>query len=81
MEAAYQDFALVHRIDIVRNFFLGREITRRYEPFKFLDMNRMKESCGARLTDIGIKRKISADSKIDFLSGGEKQSGREECLY
>lgn len=74
MEAAYQGFALVPRMDIVRNFFLGREILKRIGPFRFLDMKAMAKACDERLQDIGIRRKISATTKIDFLSGGEKQS-------
>ncbi|MBM3707364.1 MAG: sugar ABC transporter ATP-binding protein [Actinobacteria bacterium] len=74
MEAAHQTLALVPEMNIARNFFLGREITKGYGPFKFLDMREMIKICDEKLTEIGIKRKISSDNKVSFLSGGEKQS-------
>jgi simple sugar transport system ATP-binding protein len=73
MEAAYQGLALVPEMNIARNFFLGREITR-LGPLKLLDMKKMVSICDDKLTDIGIRRKISSDNKVAFLSGGEKQS-------
>lgn len=73
MEAAYQGLALVPEMNIARNFFLGREITK-LGPLKLLDMNKMIAITNDRLSDIGIKRKISSDNKVAFLSGGERQS-------
>ncbi len=74
MEAAYQGFALVPSMDIMRNFFLGREMLKKVGPFRFLDMKSMNRICNEKLADIGIRRKLSPASKIDYLSGGEKQS-------
>lgn len=73
MEAAYQGFALVPEMNITRNFFLGREITKN-SFLKVLDMKKMTEICNKKLNELGIRRKITSDNKVDFLSGGEKQS-------
>jgi len=74
MEASYQNLALVPEMDIARNFFLGREILKRYGPLKLLDINKMNEITSMKLKDIGIKRNISPHTKANTLSGGEQQS-------
>lgn len=74
MEASYQNLALVPEMDIVRNFFLGREIVKNYGPLKLLDIKKMREITFEKLKDIGIKRNISPYTKANTLSGGEQQS-------
>lgn len=73
IEAVYQDLALVNLMSISRNFFLGRELTRKIGPVSFLDMHKMSDLCRKSLADIGIVIR-SADERVGSLSGGERQS-------
>lgn len=73
IETCYQDLALVPLMSITRNFFLGRELTRKFGPIEYLDMARMDEQARAALEDIGIRIR-SPREKVGKLSGGERQS-------
>jgi len=73
IETVYQDLALIDLMDIYRNFFLGREITKGKGPFKILDIKKMKEECMSVFSQLGIGIR-SPDEIVSFLSGGEKQS-------
>jgi simple sugar transport system ATP-binding protein len=73
VETVYQDLALVSLMSIGRNFFLGREPTRRIGPIRMLDLGKMAQQTEESLTHIGIKIR-NADDKVGNLSGGEKQS-------
>lgn len=73
IETCYQDLALVPLMSITRNFFLGRELTRRIGPFTFLDMREMNSQAREALKDIGIHIR-SPTEKVGKLSGGERQS-------
>jgi simple sugar transport system ATP-binding protein len=74
IEVAYQGLALVPLMDIVRNFFLGREMTKRIGPFNFLDKKKMAAIVASRIQDIGIKGVRDVFTKVATLSGGESQS-------
>lgn len=71
IEAVYQDLALVPRCSIARNFFLGREPTRR--PFGLLDLAAMNEGARRALGEIGIAIRDPQDP-VETLSGGERQA-------
>lgn len=73
IETCYQDLALVPLMSITRNFFLGRELTRRFGPFTFLDVREMDRQARQALKDIGIHIR-SPNEKVGKLSGGERQS-------
>ncbi len=73
IEAVYQDLALVNLMSISRNFFLGRELTRRLGPIEFLDGRKMEAICRSSLHDIGIEIRSAAE-RVGSLSGGERQS-------
>lgn len=73
IETVYQDFALVPLMSIARNFWLGREPTRRLGPFKLLDLKRMAEEAHVALMDVGIHIR-DADEEVGKMSGGERQS-------
>lgn len=73
IETVYQDLALVGLMSISRNFFLGRELIRRFGPIRFLDKKGMDEACQAMLMDIGIGVR-SPSENVEFLSGGERQA-------
>ena len=81
IEVAYQGLGLVPLMNIVRNFFLGREMLCRRGPFKILDINEMSNIALKKVHDMGIKRVNDATSSVMSLSGGERQSiciGRAE---
>jgi simple sugar transport system ATP-binding protein len=73
IEAVYQDLALINLMSISRNFFLGREMEKKFGPIGFLDLKKMEEICCSSLHDIGIEIR-SASERVGSLSGGERQS-------
>jgi simple sugar transport system ATP-binding protein len=73
IETCYQDLALVNLMSISRNFFLGRELTRRIGPINWLDMRRMSTLTRTALADVGINIR-SPSQLVGELSGGERQS-------
>ena len=73
IETVYQDLALVNLMSIGRNFFLGREPSRRVGLFPWLDMNRIGNESRESLSDVGINIR-SANERVGTLSGGERQS-------
>jgi simple sugar transport system ATP-binding protein len=69
----YQDLALVPLMSIARNFFLGREPTRkRFGIFPVLDHGLMAKTSHARLSDMGTRIRDS-EQVVGTLSGGERQ--------
>ena len=78
IETVYQDLALVNLMSVTRNFFLGREVTRGFGPFRFLNLRRMDDETMHALVDIGIekfsKQGRSVAEPVAKLSGGERQS-------
>ncbi len=78
IETVPQDLGLVPLLSIYRNFFLGRELTRK--PFGFLDHRRMRAICTRSLAHLGIQVR-DPNEAVGNLSGGERQSiaiGRAE---
>jgi simple sugar transport system ATP-binding protein len=73
IETCYQDLALVNQMSITRNFFLGRELPRRFGPISVLDMRAMNDHAREALKHIGIQIR-SPQEKVGKLSGGERQS-------
>lgn len=73
IETCYQDLALVNQMSITRNFYLGRELTRRIGPLRWLEMREMSRRARGALRDIGIHIR-SANERVGKLSGGERQS-------
>ena len=73
IETCYQDLALVPLMSITRNFFLGRELSRRIGPVEWLDMREMDRQARVALKHIGIDIR-SPREKVGKLSGGERQS-------
>jgi simple sugar transport system ATP-binding protein len=73
IEIVYQDMALVPYMNVYRNLFLNREITKKIGFIEFLDKKKMKELTIKFLEEIGIQRK-DPDIQVSKLSGGEKQS-------
>jgi simple sugar transport system ATP-binding protein len=73
IETVYQDLALIPLMSIARNFFLGREPTRRIGFLRLLDQRRMTQVTRQALEEIGISIR-SPDEPVAILSGGERQS-------
>ena len=69
IETLYQDQVLVDCMEVVRNIFMGREITR---LFGFLRLKEMREKSMGILKSIGLSIE-SPDRNVKFLSGGERQ--------
>src|SRR5881397_409919 len=74
IECVYQDLALIEELSLWRNFFLGREISVRVGPFRYLRRRAMRRICGGELDKLGLVHVRSTDSPAAGLSGGEKQS-------
>ncbi|MCL5269454.1 MAG: ATP-binding cassette domain-containing protein [bacterium] len=72
IETIYQDIALVDQMNIMRNIFLGREMTDR---MGFLRMKQMRQTAMKVLEHtVGISGITSADQVVKGLSGGQKQA-------
>ena len=72
-EMVYQDLALCNSIDVSGNIFLGREKILKILGLKFLKKKEMQKETKEILDDLAIKVK-SVSSKVEFLSGGQRQS-------
>src|SRR5579859_1322394 len=72
IETVYQDKSLGEKQALWRNFFIGREITTR---LGFINVKKEKEIASEiMLNTIGFRgRGITVDSKVNKLSGGERQ--------
>ncbi len=72
IETVYQDKSLGEKQVLWRNFFIGREITL---PFGFIDVKKEKEIANEIMVNtIGFRGKgITVDSRVNKLSGGERQ--------
>ena len=71
IEMIYQDLALCQDLDIAANIFLGRELKKRFGPFKFLDRRAMAEAAAKDIGTLGLN--IEANRVVSNLSGGERQ--------
>jgi simple sugar transport system ATP-binding protein len=71
IETVFQDRALAVQQSIVRNIFMGREITG---PLGFIDVARERAEAERLMREIGFTSKVfSPDSIVGQLSGGERQ--------
>ena len=72
IETVYQDKSLGEKQALWRNFFVGRQITL---PFGFIDVKKEKEiAAEIMVRTIGFRGKgITVDSRVNKLSGGERQ--------
>jgi simple sugar transport system ATP-binding protein len=68
----YQDLALVPLMSVCRNFFLGREPTRRWGIFRVFDRRLAVKIANERLADMGIAVRDD-DQAVGTMSGGERQ--------
>jgi len=73
IETVYQDLSLCTNVDVVANFFMGRELTKSILGVKVLDEARMEEQVAKAMANAGT-RIPSLRSKVEHLSGGQRQA-------
>lgn len=73
IETVYQDLSLAPNVDVVGNFFMGREITRPFLGIPWLREAEMEEVTRAALERLGTKIP-DVRAKVENLSGGQRQA-------
>jgi D-xylose transport system ATP-binding protein len=73
IETVYQDLSLCTNVDVVANFFMGREITRKVFGIPVLDEAEMARQTEEALRRAGTKIP-SLKVKVEHLSGGQRQA-------
>ncbi len=73
IETVYQDLSLCPNIDVVSNFFMGRELCHNFLGLKVLREKDMKAETEKALNEIGIQIP-SVRSNVENLSGGQRQA-------
>lgn len=73
IEPVYQNTAVVDLMNLWRNFYIGREITKSFGPIPILNRKKMMYDCFEIMQDIGVNIR-EADGGVGVLSGGERQS-------
>ena len=71
--AVYQDLAMVPRMSVWRNFFLGAEPTKGVWPFRWVDKAKAKRVAKEEMAKMGIDIR-DTEQEVGTLSGGERQS-------
>ena len=73
IETVYQDLSLCTNVDVVANFFMGREITRSFLGIPILDEAAMEREVAKALANAGT-RIPSLRTNVEHLSGGQRQA-------
>ncbi len=73
IETVYQDLSLCTNVDVVANFFMGRELTRRVLGVPVLRERDMQEATAKALRDAGTHIP-SLRTNVEHLSGGQRQA-------
>jgi D-xylose transport system ATP-binding protein len=73
IETVYQDLSLCTNVDVVANFFMGREITRKVLGVPVLDERAMEDVVAKALANAGT-RIPSLRTNVEHLSGGQRQA-------
>jgi D-xylose transport system ATP-binding protein len=73
IETVYQDLSLCTNLDVVANFFMGRELTRRVLGVPFL-RDRDMEAETRRALEAGGTRIPRLSTTVEHLSGGQRQA-------
>lgn len=68
----YQDLAVIPLMSITRNFFMGREPTKGFGPFKYIDFKYCDGVSREEMKKIGIDVRDPGQA-VGTLSGGERQ--------
>jgi len=73
IETVYQDLSLCTNVDVVANFFMGREIVKRYFGIPVLQEKAMETATAKAIADAGT-RIPSLRTNVEHLSGGQRQA-------
>ncbi|TIU07455.1 MAG: sugar ABC transporter ATP-binding protein, partial [Mesorhizobium sp.] len=73
IETVYQDLSLCTNVDVVANFFMGREITKKFLGVPLLDEPAMEQVVEKALASAGT-RIPSLRTNVEHLSGGQRQA-------
>ncbi len=73
IETVYQDLSLCTNVDVVANFFMGRELTRSFLGIKVLRERAMEAATAQAITNAGT-RIPSLRTNVEHLSGGQRQA-------
>ncbi len=73
IETVYQDLSLCTNVDVVANFFMGREITRSFLGIPILDEAAMEREVAKAMASAGT-RIPSLRTNVEHLSGGQRQA-------
>jgi len=69
----YQDLALIPLMSVSRNFWLGRELTKKVGPITVMDFEKCNSILMTEMDKMGIQLRDPTQS-IGTLSGGERQT-------
>jgi D-xylose transport system ATP-binding protein len=73
IETVYQDLSLCTNVDVVANFFMGREIVKRYFGIPVLQEKAMYDAVERAISNAGT-RIPSLRTNVEHLSGGQRQA-------
>jgi len=73
IETVYQDLSLCPNVDVVANFFMGREWTRNVMGLKVLRERDMLDETGRAMDEVGTTIQ-DLRAKVETLSGGQRQA-------
>jgi D-xylose transport system ATP-binding protein len=73
IETVYQDLSICPNVDVVANFFMGRELTRNFLGLKVLRERAMRRETERTLSEIGTQIP-SVFTNMEHLSGGQRQA-------
>jgi D-xylose transport system ATP-binding protein len=73
IETVYQDLSLCTNVDVVANFFMGREIVKRFLGIPILQRREMYEATRLAMEKAGTKIP-SLNTNVEHLSGGQRQA-------
>jgi D-xylose transport system ATP-binding protein len=73
IETVYQDLSLCANVDVVANFFMGREIVKHYFGIPVLQEKEMHDAVAKALANAGT-RIPSLRTNVEHLSGGQRQA-------
>ena len=73
IETVYQDLSLCTNVDVVANFFMGREIVKKYFGIPVLQEKEMEKVVADAMASAGT-RIPSLRTNVEYLSGGQRQA-------
>jgi D-xylose transport system ATP-binding protein len=73
IETVYQDLSLCTNVDVVGNFFMGREIVKKYFGIPVLQEKAMEDVVVKAMASAGT-RIPSLRTNVEYLSGGQRQA-------